>query len=209
MTPAAVERLPAGLDGFVVRGVLTPDECASWIARAEAAGFHRPGKTPTGEWHMFAGNRQRATLTDAAMATRVWEAVRPHVGPVTHDPDAGRHSLSGHVIEAGTYVPVGVSDLLRFSKYGPGGDFSSHNDTCYAFGPTRAGMYTVLVYLSRAEGGETEFRGVDDEGREVTARVVPEPGLALVFYHHQRHAGARVTGGTKYVARSEVVCVKH
>lgn len=73
----------------------------------------------------------------------------------------------------------------------------------------RAGMYTVLVYLSRAEGGQTEFRGVDDEGREVTARVVPEPGLALVFYHHQWHAGARVTGGTKYVARSEVVCVKH
>ena len=194
-----MERLP-GFDGFVVRGVLTPAECAEWIARGAEAGFHESGPS-----HVFAGNRRRATVSSPELAARIWERVGRHIDPVVHDAGASRSSHSGPCKPSpGTYAPTHVSDFMRISEYGPGGDFSVHVDTCLATSDSEAGFHTVLLYLDGDfEGGETVFY---DQGRR--AAVTPEPGLAVVFYHFQAHAGAEVRSGCKHVVRSEVMFSK-
>lgn len=192
-----MERLP-GTDGFIVRGVLTPEQCNEWIADAETAGFEKNGQRTT-----FAGARERAVMTDAKKAELLWDALKPHLGPRTHEKDYVCSFTGDHEPESGTYEPVRISDFLRFSRYSAGGHFRPHIDTCYAKNASDVGLMTILVYLdaSAYQGGET----VVYDRRESPITVVPETGMALVFYHYLPHAGNVVRSGTKHVVRSEVV----
>ncbi|HEX4614026.1 MAG TPA: 2OG-Fe(II) oxygenase, partial [Urbifossiella sp.] len=68
-------------DVFTVRGVLTPEECAAYIARSEAAGY---GDAPI---NTFAGpvvnkrmrNNDRVIVDSHAPAAGLWERLRPLV----------------------------------------------------------------------------------------------------------------------------------
>jgi hypothetical protein len=189
------------VDGFILKNVLTERECEEWIAAAEAQRFFA-----NGEQELFAGNRKRATIMDDGMSDLVWQKLKPYLQPREHDADA--HWMydfkgPGHA-RSGTYVPYRVSDLLRFSKYSPGGCFWNHTDTTYVRDEDFVGMLTVLVYLNEGyEGGETTIQErVNERQKHV---VKPEAGMAFVFHHKQVHAGSMVTSGTKYVARTEVV----
>lgn len=72
--------------------------------------------------------------------------------------------------------------------------------------------WTLLVYLSRCEGGETVFYPEAEGGRKGSA---PEPvvvevqaGLALLHRHGEEcllHEGREVRGGEKWVLRSDLV----
>jgi len=54
-----------------------------------------------------------------------------------------------------------------------------------------------MIYLNEGyEGGETHF-----ESSSVTGKM----GMALVFEHELLREGAAVTGGVKYVLRSDVM----
>lgn len=193
-----MERLPNGIDGCIVRGVLTPEECRRWIADAEAAGFEKNGGRIT-----FAGARERAVMTDEKKAAVLWRALEPHMGPRKHVKDQACSFSGDYEPETGLYDPVKVSDFLRFSRYTPGGHFRPHIDTCYAKDASDVGLLTILVYLDAAayQGGETVVYGRG----ETPFTVVPETGMALVFHHHLPHAGNVVRSGVKHVVRSEVV----
>ena len=192
-----MERLP-GIDGFVVRGALTPEQCKAWIADAEAAGFEKNGHRIT-----FAGARERAVMNDRDKAASLWDVLKPHLGPRLHVKDHACSFTGDHVPESGTYDPVEISDFLRFSRYTAGGHFRPHIDTCYAKNAAEVGLMTILVYLDAPayEGGET----VVYDRSETPFTVVPETGMALVFHHHIPHAGNVVRSGVKHVVRSEVV----
>jgi predicted 2-oxoglutarate/Fe(II)-dependent dioxygenase YbiX len=144
------------------------------------------------------------------MAAQLWRKLAAHVRPHVHDAGAGDFSFSGQLaaVPPGVYDPVGVADLLRFSRYTSGGNFSAHRDTCYARDVGYVGFLTVLVFLGDDDltGGETVVYRDDDVGEH---RVRPEPGKALVFYHHRQHKGAEVTGGTKHVVRTEIMFSHH
>ncbi len=55
-----------------------------------------------------------------------------------------------------------------------------------------------MVYLNDDfTGGETLFsKGI---------RIAPQQGMALLFYHWQKHMGDEVLDGRKYVLRSDVM----
>jgi hypothetical protein len=74
---------------------------------------------------------------------------------------------------------------------------------------TRVGRetrYTVLIYLSACEGGETVF--YHQHGGLESARVSPRPGLMLLHRHGVdcwQHEALPVKAGTKYILRTDVV----
>jgi prolyl 4-hydroxylase len=190
-------------EAIIIRNALTPDECREWLASADAAGYLKNGEVgPQGRLTVFSGDRARATLTSPAMADLLWSRIRPHIRPRMH---LGGGDFSGphaNAVKPGRYEPVAVADLLRFSRYDPGGSFHTHFDTVYARDDKYVGMHTILVYLNDDyEGGETVV--YDSEERPHT--VKPETGMALVFYHHQLHNGQPVRSGLKRIVRSEVM----
>jgi hypothetical protein len=83
--------------------------------------------------------------------------------------------------------------------------FGRHIDESNELGGGRYTAYTLLIYLSSCGGGDTIFYG--GRNRRLAA-VAPQPGLALLHRHGDdclEHEAAAVTGGVKYVLRSDVV----
>ena len=73
--------------------------------------------------------------------------------------------------------------------------------------------WTLLIYLSACDGGETVF--YPDATRENRnpdpVAFAPEIGLALLHRHGERcllHEGKAVTGGEKWVLRSDLVVAR-
>ena len=88
----------------------------------------------------------------------------------------------------------------------PGLRFGKHYDSSDRDSLGRQTLYTVLIYLSTCEGGETVF--YEEHGGGEAARVQPTEGLALLHRHGVdcwQHEALAVTAGTKYILRTDVV----
>jgi hypothetical protein len=175
---------------LVVPGALSPAEAASFVAAAEALGFAPQGSRGAAFGEAFRDNG-RAAVHDAALAARLWRGTG--LGA----------ALAG--LAADGDEPVGLNPNVRLYRYVPGQRFGRHVDGADAVAGLGVTRYTLLIYLSACRGGETVF--YDRRGRRAAA-VAPAPGLALVHEHGDacmEHEGAAVTGGVKYVLRSDVV----
>lgn len=167
---------------WTIDGLLSPAECAALLAEPR-------------EWLPATVNRAEgravdarvrdnsvAVLRDPALATNLFERVRPHVP----------ESMSGMTL-AGIHVPV------RIYRYQVGQRFGVHQDQSYAADERTRSLLTFMVYLNDDfAGGETDF--VD-----LKRTIVPRTGAALLFQHMLLHAGETVTSGIKYVLRSDVL----
>lgn len=175
----------------VVHGLLSPEECADWIAWAEAQGFDEaPVTTGVGMVMMKElRNNTRVMVDDPARAALLWERVRPFAWPRWQDRPA-----------------VGLNERLRIYRYRPGERFNPHYDGAYARPNGERSEFTCMIYLNAVErGGETNFYRVWSAVEAPWARVVPAPGLGLLFKHRLRHEGAEVLAGVKYAVRSDVL----
>ncbi len=73
--------------------------------------------------------------------------------------------------------------------------------------------WTLLVYLSSCTGGETVFYPEPTRANRnpEPISVAPEMGMALLHRHGDRcmlHEGKEVTGGEKWVLRSDLVVAR-
>ena len=130
-----------------------------------------------------------AIVRDPELATTMWATITPHL-PATMSTawDGPRRTVSAH----------GLFEPLRVYRYEVGHHFGLHSDQSYTRGDARS-LLTLLLYLNDDfDGGETEF---PDEHQTIT----PCTGDALWFQHAVLHAGKRVTRGTKYVLRTDVL----
>jgi len=169
-------------DALSIYDVMSADECASWIARAESLGFAAAtldtGAMP--EFDARVRDNDRVLIADAEWAETLWRRVTDVI-PNTF----GRWQASG------------LNDQFRIYRYGPSQQFKWHFDGSFHRSPTEESRLTFMVYLNQAfEGGATEFDGFT---------VWPATGAALCFRHGLRHQGARVLSGRKYVLRSDVM----
>lgn len=129
---------------------------------------------------------------------------------------------------------IGLNPNIRVYRYRPGQFFARHYDDAVRLrfggngsdsGVRAVTTWTLLVYLSTCEGGQTIFYaeppkkskgkakgkgGGGDEDLPVAASVDTAPGLALLHRHGPAcllHEGAMVTSGEKWVLRSDLVVV--
>ena len=188
---------------------LTAEECYAWIAFGEMAtmppkpgpdGRYKPGDEPPArpgfkdiQSKRTAGTAERfhgrLSLRDDAAAEAIFRRIRPLL------PD----TLYGK-------KPVACNPNLRLYRYSEGQRFGRHVDGAEIL-PRGRTEFTVLLYLSACEGGATTFFR-DHEKPDVLFAFQPADGAVLLHAHGQRcltHAGAPVTGGVKYLLRTDVV----
>ena len=184
------------LDGeqvFVIHDFLTPEECAEFIRVTEEVGYGAaPITTPGGPVMLpEVRNNERVMIDNFAWAAKLWEKARPFIP----SPYLGHEA-------------TGLNERFRFYRYDTGQTFRPHMDGHFARNDERS-QFTFMVYLSgECAGGDTVIYFHDDaltlpDGAEI--RVKPEAGKALVFFHYLYHEGAPVTGGRKYVLRTDVM----
>ncbi|MBC7554066.1 MAG: 2OG-Fe(II) oxygenase [Taibaiella sp.] len=159
----------------------TPGECAAFIERSETIGYSEAGIVA--ERGANAGkvvrNNSRLLFTDELLAAQLWEKIKAYVQP------------------HGSRQPVGLNELFRFYKYGPGQSFKKHTDQSFVRNEQEASFYTLLIYLNDDfTGGDTRFDDVV---------IKPALGSALIFLHSLEHAGSTVKKGVKYVLRTDIM----
>jgi predicted 2-oxoglutarate/Fe(II)-dependent dioxygenase YbiX len=147
---------------------------------------------PTKPLQAFRDN-ERLSVEDPALAQQLWEGT------------GLCEAMRGVEVDGG--AAVGLNPLIRVYRYDKGQRFGRHIDESVEVTSRPRGItqYTLLIYLSDPQGGETLF--YDLRGRRA-ASVKPRTGLALLHLHGDEcmeHEGAAVTGGVKYVLRSDVV----
>lgn len=167
-----------------VEAVYSPEECAAWIERIEAADPQIATNNP-----MYR-DQDRVMFDDPEAARALFQRLEEHL------PE-----------RIGDLRRVGLNERLRCYRYAPGQRFLEHMDHWYQPTGTRITLLTVLVYLNDSrpgdpggfEGGETRF------SEQLEETLVPEGGLVAVFQHKIRHEGCPVTRGTKYLIRTDVL----
>jgi predicted 2-oxoglutarate/Fe(II)-dependent dioxygenase YbiX len=179
------------LDGdrvFVIRGFLTPEECRSFVAESERAGYE---------------DATISTASGAVMAKHIRDNARLIVDNSSLAAEWWRRAerfLPQHIER---WRAVGLNDRFRFYRYEPGQRFAPHFDGYFDRENGERSQLTFMVYLnSDFTGGETKFY---NGNRELHIAVQPQSGMALVFVHRQLHEGASVRSGRKYVLRTDVM----
>ena len=170
----------------------------------------------------------RATAWGPELAGALWERLAPVVPSVRFLDE--RTPTDGHATADRTghrsWRVVGLSPVLRFMRYEPGGRHWTHFDAGYDYGDGRRTLLSVVLYLTASgpgHGGATrlvrdgqealavwarDHRDWDRDTRadEVLVAVVPERGAAFVFDHRIGHDVERWDGpGPRVVIRADVV----
>lgn len=214
-------------EGFAARvtGVLTAADCATLRAAMEGSGAAEPVGV-TGVRGSYGVGSVRATAWSPTLAQALWERLRPGVpsvrflGPCDPTDAFATDARAGHR----SWRVVGLSPLLRFMRYEPGGRHLCHYDAGYDYGDGRRTLLSVVFYLSDAptsgatrfvrdgqEGSVCRDRDFSDWSRdtrddEVLAAVHPAVGDALVFDHRICHDVARWDGPSdRVIIRGDVV----
>ena len=153
---------------WLVDGLLSKDECAQLISRAEAHGFGTTHYEPS-----YRGNL-RLTTTDASLAEAVWARLRAVV-PLRLTLKKPECETEGstfwwdHYPDAeGEWEAYGLNECWRLAKYRAGDRFLCHCDEAYVGRPrleaqsrhaeARMSMLSVNIYMNGGfEGGQTRF----------------------------------------------------
>ena len=114
-----------------------------------------------------------------------------------------------------------INNLLRINKYEPNGTgFKWHRDSQLTSGLMRSN-YTIIIYLTSNEGGETMFLKPKDDiienglsmdetleqyGELSYIKIKPKKGTAIIFDQSLIHCGNTVLDKTKYVLRTDLMC---
>ena len=94
---------------------------------------------------------------------------------------------------------AGANPRLRLYRYGPGERHGAHWDTVVELDAGVRSLLTLVFYLNDGfEGGETDFP-------ELSRRIVPRAGSALLFQHRILHEASEVRSGEKHVLRTDVL----
>ncbi|MCC5660241.1 2OG-Fe(II) oxygenase [Nostoc sp. XA010] len=181
-----------GNEIFTLDNILSPEECAEYIALTENIGYtDAPINTIRGfEIRPDIRNNQRVILDDQERAFDLWQRVSNCI-PST----------------IGRWQAVGLNERFRFYRYDPGQRFALHHDASYRRPNGEESLLTFMIYLNEGfEGGDTLFhlslRYYEDLPN---VAVIPVTGMVLCFVHDLVHEGAPIIQGRKYVLRSDIM----
>lgn len=200
----------------LLHNILTPEECAMLIDRAEDHGFK------DASIHDMSTDRphrdcERCVMDDADLAECWYDRVVQALAgtpPLAHKLRTAPWTQGAPSVESDSVTVTGnrqgaqgLNERLRVLRYKRGQFFHAHNDAAFVRGPdegTRSGEtshVTVLVYLNQKfKGGQTTFQG---QGRFYDVR--PQTGSVLLFEHGILHEGKEVTQGKKYIVRTDIM----
>lgn len=199
--PAIEYPLPRALGACVlIADFLSPAQCKALIAQAEVRGF----ASAEADYPPSYRDNDRQVRDDPAMAKQLLSRLDEVFA-------GGPERLLDARLRK-EWRLQGINERLRLCRYRPGQQFRIHQDGVHHRGPACRSMLTFMIYLTDGdefEGGDTLFYGggpaQGESERDVVARVRPRAGSLILFDHGVWHAGERVTRGTKYVLRSDLL----
>ena len=168
---------------YTIDNFLTVDECNKLIEKSEQIGFEEAEVNVDGAQKMMKmiRNNERILFEDPEYAAALWQKLKNYVKP-----------------EIKNSTAIGLNEMFRFYKYNPSQRFKMHRDGSFKRNESEFSYYTFMIYLNdKYEGGETKFAS-----NEI---ITPKTGTALIFEHSQRHEGAALISGIKYVLRSDIM----
>jgi len=181
---------------FLIRNVLTDDECSSLIKAAEETGFSY--SDVAGEYPADYRNNERIICISKEMANCLWPRIQRYLTPA----DIENIAPYGFGKE-GIWLPVHLNEAFMISRYNTGSFFKAHYDGMYKRNMNEASVFTVTIYLNdNFVGGEVNFL---DENLKPTETFYPFTGTALIFNHDTLHEGSVVVSGTKYILRTGIM----
>eukprot|EP00668_Euglena_longa_P045717 GGOE01061397.1.p1 GENE.GGOE01061397.1~~GGOE01061397.1.p1 ORF type:complete len:324 (-),score=74.38 GGOE01061397.1:113-1057(-) len=200
-------------EAFIVRNLLSSEECAELCSAAEEMGFSF--WNPDVERKDFR-NADTVEITHNGVADLIWSRIQSHVPPVIHFEADDQRCETGM---EGDWHAKGCSNDLLFVRYRPGGHFSPHTDGYTIHDFNCRSLYSVVVYLNDCPmGGGTALLRCqegyvrDDRGRFrwpqqcVMDRAPCEAGTCLVFFQDLPHEGEPVGDGCeKIIIRMDVL----
>jgi len=210
--------LPGVPGTFVLRNVLTPNECSMIInhifsesgdqlpSSAKPILFRGWAENPEEEYKKLG---RRAFFRSEEFATQLYHRVFQHL------PKEAK-IVTG--TEQRDWKVHSMSERVRFVRYEAGQAFPPHTDGPEVRGANIRSFYSILFYLdsgsgSKFSGGELRFlRALNDKTSktgeaetEVITEVVPEAGMVIVLPHRTLHQSAPLSTGRKYVIRNDIL----
>ncbi|KAJ1558008.1 hypothetical protein HK096_004085 [Nowakowskiella sp. JEL0078] len=187
---------------FTIDNFFSPEESRFYIDQAENLSFESI------DWEYAKSYRDcvRVVAKSDQLATTIWSRLMKHT---VYSDFAGVQPFGFGT--RGTWAPIGINPVFRFSKYLDGGHFSPHRDGGFVINDNLRSIFTILVFLNDGYvGGDTLFFNdnckSNDTLEEIPCfRIVPKAGTALIFNHDCRHAGEKVVAGTKYIFRTDII----
>eukprot|EP01098_Paradermamoeba_levis_P009360 TRINITY_DN3890_c0_g1_i1.p1 TRINITY_DN3890_c0_g1~~TRINITY_DN3890_c0_g1_i1.p1 ORF type:complete len:210 (+),score=49.67 TRINITY_DN3890_c0_g1_i1:215-844(+) len=186
----------SGKLAFLLENVVPPDFCEKLIQLSEKEGYKQatlnvePGIEIQ---NMDARNNYRYMRDDFEVSGHLFNLVKEYLPK-----EWGSNSKVERKL-------ISLNERLRFLRYEPGQKFERHFDGWYARKNGERSFLTLQLYLNEGfEGGETTFFLDDDDDTKRIA-VKPKTGMVLIFQHDILHEGTKITKGTKYVIRTDVM----
>ncbi|EFC47938.1 predicted protein, partial [Naegleria gruberi] len=186
---------------FTIDNLLHADECRE-ILRMEDSIYFTPISSEYPEEYR---NSKRIVYNDKELSQRLWRRLKKFLVDCNFMKPYGLDT-------DGYWIPIGVNECLRLSKYEPGNYFKPHTDGQFLRNDNERSIYTLLIYLNDDfKGGETEFlQRVDPTEESITkfkhiCAINPRMGSAAIFNHELYHQGCMVTSGIKYILRTEIM----
>jgi predicted 2-oxoglutarate/Fe(II)-dependent dioxygenase YbiX len=176
---------------FTIKNILSPAECAEYIALSEKLGYTEVAITTHLGCEMRPNLRNSGytMLHNPKCASELWQRVSEYIPS-----------------KIGEWRAIGLNERFRFYRYDPGQRFAIHHDSSYRRSNGEESLLTFMIYLNEDfEGGETCFYPPYDHAKESSISVVPITGMTLCFVHALPHEGTPVIQGRKYVLRSDVM----
>jgi hypothetical protein len=187
---------------LLIRNLFTSRLCKDYISFLSALPLSTtPGIPKRGEATRV---NDRFQIEDPLFARRLWETTSlQHLVQTYQDPAVWKGEV------------LGLNPNIRVYRYRPGQFFDQHYDESnkLMFGeektPSRT-TWTLLIYLSTCEGGETAFYPEPTrKGEKAPDPIIVglETGMALLHNHDDcmLHEGKEVKSGEKWVLRSDIV----
>jgi hypothetical protein len=181
----------------IISHLLTPSECTNLISKHDDALISHDVTLTL---------RKRKVFDDEALADLLWSRLKPFFGTQQIIDEDSSSWMASH-----------LNTRFRYCKYEKGGLFEPHFDGRRLAGVDEQSFMTVNIYLNDVpseHGGSTRILTACEEctgthsaphEHEVLGKVPPIEGLAAVFWDSLFHDGEELTGGVKYLLRTDVM----
>lgn len=215
---------------YEMEDVLSHNDCQKLIDLFEASHIEAPVGVQgrTGAMATSEVGSKRATAWSEYLAEKFWELMKPLM-PMQWKACNYLTSTDwwqGNKLRH-TWMPMGISPLLRFMRYAKGGQHFAHYDAGFIYPDDNyRTLMSIVVYLTDAkpeDGGATRFildtqhdlpiwdRNHEDWVRpvreeEVIEAVHPKQGNILIFDHRLCHDVQTYTGDTpRIIIRGDII----
>jgi len=176
----------------LVPGMFTETECLSFIRHAQSRGYSKASPSYPPSYR----NNGRLVVDDYEFAARVFQRVKDFLPQIVTDADGTKWKL------------VGINERFRLCRYEAGQFFKIHRDGVYHRNSNVQSKLTFMVYLNDQaafEGGLTRFFETRDPQSKVLASIAPVTGALIYFDHDLWHDGQELSGGEKFIMRSDIL----